>query len=63
VTERLARLLALPPLGRCKNFEETPVAEPALGREMIEMSFAKTLDNLPLQKSTLVRGFGQKLVI
>ena len=36
---------------------ETPVAKPALGREIIEMSFAQTLDNLPLQKSTLVRGF------
>jgi len=38
---------------------ETPVAKPALGREIIEMSFAETLDNLPLQKSTLVRGFEQ----
>ena len=57
MTERSASLLALPPPGCRKNFVETPVAKPALGREIIEMSFAQTLDNLPLQKSTLVRGF------
>ena len=57
MTERSASLLALPPPGCRKNFVETPVAKPALGHEIIEMSFAQTLDNLPLQKSTLVRGF------
>jgi 2-iminoacetate synthase len=42
-----------------KNFKETPVAKPVLGREIIDMSFAETLDNLPLQKSAVVRRFEQ----
>ena len=40
------------------NFD-TSVANPALGPEIIVMSFAKVLDNLPLQKSPLVRRFEQ----
>src|SRR5438477_5172395 len=40
------------------NFD-TSVANPALGPEIIVMSFAKALDNLPLQKAPLVRRFEQ----
>ena len=42
-----------------KKSRGTPVAKRALGLEITVMSFAKILDNLPLQKSPLVRRFEQ----
>ena len=45
--------------GLARSSGQTAVAKLSAKREVIPMSFAKVLDNLPLQKPTLVRRFEQ----